>query len=59
LAEKTAARESLLKKLTPLFRVKSRERKRGRERERECACECGVRRQIEELEGFERQSHRN
>jgi len=34
LAEKTAARESLLKKLTPLFRVKSRERKRGRERER-------------------------
>jgi len=28
LAEKTAARESLLKKLTPLFRVKSRERKR-------------------------------
>jgi len=28
LAEKTAARETLLKKLTPLFRVKSRERKR-------------------------------
>jgi len=30
LAEKTAAREGLMKKLTPLFRVKSRERECAR-----------------------------